>query len=143
MRGKVNCPPRHCSHTMIDEELESIKRRKFIEMQQALLRKTLEAQKVSKDDDKNYEEILRKILYAQGDKVLDAFKAQYPEAAKVLIPAFAKAIKSGRIKEPIDGGSLLQFLRNLGFRVRVETKIFVEKKGKLLEFGEYLKERGI
>ncbi|MBS7609247.1 hypothetical protein KEJ19_01585 [Candidatus Bathyarchaeota archaeon] len=128
---------------MIDEELESIKRRKFIEMQQALLRKTLEAQKVSKDDDKNYEEILRKILYAQGDKVLDAFKAQYPEAAKVLIPAFAKAIKSGRIKEPIDGGSLLQFLRNLGFRVRVETKIFVEKKGKLLEFGEYLKERGI
>ncbi|MEM3027663.1 MAG: hypothetical protein QW220_02915 [Candidatus Bathyarchaeia archaeon] len=125
---------------MIDEELESIKRRKFIEMQQALLRKTLEAQKVSKSEE-NYEEILRKMLYAQGDKVLDAFKAQYPEAAKVLIPAFAKAIKSGRITEPIDGGSLLQFLRNLGFMVRLETKIFVEKKGKLLEFGEYLKEQ--
>jgi DNA-binding TFAR19-related protein (PDSD5 family) len=128
---------------MIDEELESIKRRKYIELQQALLRKAEEAQKVQKaqKEEEDPEEILRKWLYAQGDKVLDAFKFQYPEAARVLIPALAKAIKNGRIREPIDGGSLLQFLRNLGFMVRLETKIFVEKKGKILEFGEYLKER--
>lgn len=130
---------------MSDEELELIKRRKFLEMQQALLRRAAEASKGAEapKGEPNPEEVVRKMLYAHGNEVLEAFKARYPEAARVLIPALAKAIRQGRLKEPIDGGSLLQFLRNMGFMVSIETKIFVERKGKLLEFGEYLKEKGL
>jgi hypothetical protein len=52
-----------------------------------------------------------------------------------------KAILEGRISGSIDGGSLLQFLRSLGYRVHIETKIYVGKRGELKELSEYLREK--
>jgi len=123
-----------------DEELEKLKRRKLLAMQRELLRKS--AEKEAKPSEKpRPEEVLRASLVDQGAEVLDAFKHQYPEAAKVLIPLLGRAIEEGKIGSTIDGGSLLQFLRGLGYRVRIETKIYVGKSGELKELSEYLKEK--
>lgn len=127
-----------------DEELERLKRRKILEMQKELLRKTAkrEAEKDAKQAPKpSPEEILRANLVDQGLEVLEAFNSQYPEAAKVLVPLLARAITEGKVSGPIDGGSLLQFLRSVGYRVRIETRIYVGKRGELKELSEYLKEK--
>ncbi len=127
-----------------DEELDRLKRRRFLEMQRELVRKSVERQAKQEAKPKGKpspEETLRASLTDQGDEVLNAFAAQYPEAAKVLIPLLGKAITEGRISRSIDGGSLLQFLRGLGYRVRIETKIYVGKRGELKELSEYLKEK--
>jgi len=128
--------------TTSDKELEALKRRKYIEIQRSLFRKAAEAEKPPKKEP-SPEEILRGVLTDQGDEVLNAFKAQYPEGAQMLIPILAQAITSGKLRGPIDGGSLYQFLNSLGFRVRIETKIYVSKKGELKELSQYLKEKGL
>lgn len=128
-----------------DEELDRLKRRKLLEIKRDLLRKSAEKeaqkQEVKPGAKPSLEEVLRASLVDQGQEVLDAFAAQYPEAARALVPLLGKAISEGRIPGSIDGGSLYQFLRGLGYRVHIETKIYVGKRGELKELSEYLKEK--
>ena len=123
-----------------DEELEMLMRKKYLELQRMLMAKRLREQRaIVKQPDP--EEVVRKALDSTGCKVLDALKAQYPREAKAIVKALARAISERRVPSRIDGGTFYRFLLSLGLRVRLETKIYVERKGEVKEFSEYLRER--
>lgn len=123
-----------------DRELEVLMRKKYLELQRTLIAKRLHEQKVVVEQpDPEY--IVRKALDSAGHKVLDALKAQYPREAEAVIKALAKAILEGQVPNRIDGGTFYRLLLSLGLRVRLETKIYIEKRGEVKEFSEYLREK--
>jgi len=124
-----------------DEELEILMRKKYLKLQRMLMAKRLREQQRTIVKQPDPEEVVRRALDSTGRKVLDALKAQYPREAKAIIKALARAILERRVPSRIDGGMFYRFLLSLGLRVRLETKIYVERKGEVKEFSEYLRER--
>jgi len=55
--------------------------------------------------------------------------------------ALVEGIKSGKIRDRIDGESLFVFLRQLGLNVRLNTKIRYKEHGELKTIGQRIKER--
>jgi len=92
---------------------------------------------VSKIDDK---QILLKYLYDRGDEVLELAELQFPVQTKIIINRIVDLIKSGEIDSLISGGEMLAIFRSVGLRIRVDTNIRIEEHGKLISFGEKLKE---
>ncbi len=84
-------------------------------------------------------DIVRSHLSARGDEVLDAALSQYPTETKIIMEKLAELIKSGRIKEPIDGGTLYNLFRELGLRVKIDTKIQYVKRGEVKDLKELFK----
>ncbi len=81
-------------------------------------------------------EIVRSHLFARGDEVLDAALSQYPMETKMIVERLAELIKSGQLKEPIDGGELYNLFRSLGIRVKIDTKIQYVKRGEAKDLKE-------
>jgi len=123
-----------------DNELNMLMRKKYLEIQRKLMAKTLRG---SSEENKtpDYESIVRNALDSLGLRVLSALKSQYPEEAYAIINALGKAILDHRIPTEISGGEFYQLLLSLGIKVRLDTKIYVERKGRVKEFSEYLRER--
>jgi DNA-binding TFAR19-related protein (PDSD5 family) len=125
-----------------DSELNLLMRKKYLEIQRKLMAKTLK-EKESSEESKapDYESIVRNALDSSGLRVLSALKSQYPYEAQAIINALGKAIADHRIPAEISGGELYQLLLSLGIRVRLDTKIYVERKGRVKEFSEYLRDK--
>lgn len=123
-----------------DGELNSLMRRKYLEIQRKLMAKTL---KSPSEEDKapDYESIVRNALDSSGLRVLSALKSQYPDEAYTIIEVLGKAIADRKIPAEISGGDFYQLLLSLGIRVRLDTKIYVERKGRVKEFSDYLREK--
>jgi DNA-binding TFAR19-related protein (PDSD5 family) len=127
-----------------DPELQKIKARKMKQMKEKakLFEKMKEDEtkaktEVSKIDDK---QILLKYLYDRGDEVLELAESQFPVQTKIIINRIVDLIKSGEINSLISGGEMLAIFRSVGLRIRVDTNIRIEEHGKLISFGEKLKE---
>ena len=127
-----------------DPELQKIKARKMKQMKEKaiLFEKMKEDEtkaktEVSKIDDK---QILLKYLYDRGDEVLELAELQFPVQTKIIINRIVDLIKSGEIDSLISGGEMLAIFRSVGLRIRVDTNIRIEEHGKLISFGEKLKE---
>jgi len=127
-----------------DPELQKIKARKMKQMKEKakLFEKMKEDEtkaktEVSKIDDK---QILLKYLYDRGDEVLVLAELQFPVQTKIIINRIVDLIKSGEIDSLISGGEMLAIFRSVGLRIRVDTNIRIEEHGKLISFGEKLKE---
>jgi DNA-binding TFAR19-related protein (PDSD5 family) len=127
-----------------DPELQKIKARKMKQMKEKakLFEKMKEDEtkaktEVSKVDDK---QILLKYLYDRGDEVLELAESQFPVQTKIIINRIVDLIKSGEIDSLISGGEMLAIFRSVGLRIRVDTNIRIEEHGKLISFGEKLKE---
>ena len=127
-----------------DPELQIIKARKMKQLKEKakLFEKMKEDEtktktEVSKIDDK---QVLLKYLYDRGDEVLKLAESQFPVQTRIIINRIADLIKSGEIDSPISGGELLSIFRSVGLRIRVDTNIRIEEHGKLISFGEKLKE---
>ena len=117
-----------------DPELQKIKARKMKQMKED---ETKAKTEVSKIDDK---QILLKYLYDRGDEVLELAELQFPVQTKIIINRIVDLIKSGEIDSLISGGEMLAIFRSVGLRIRVDTNIRIEEHGKLISFGEKLKE---
>jgi len=127
-----------------DPELQKIKARKMKQIKEKakLFEKMKEDEtkaktEVSKIDDK---QILLKYLYDRGDEVLELAELQFPVQTKIIINRIVDLIKSGEIDSLISGGEMLAIFRSVGLRIRVDTNIRIEEHGKLISFGEKLKE---
>ncbi len=127
-----------------DPELQKIKARKMKQMKEKakLFEKMKEDEtkaktEMSKIDDK---QILLKYLYDRGDEVLELAESQFPVQTKIIINRIVDLIKSGEIDSLISGGEMLAIFRSVGLRIRVDTNIRIEEHGKLISFGEKLKE---
>jgi hypothetical protein len=61
-----------------------------------------------------------------------------PQVEKLIVDA----IKQGKLKDAIDGGSLMGFFRQIGIPVRLETRIRISEHGELKTLEQKRKEEG-
>jgi programmed cell death protein 5 len=124
----------------VDDELEKLKRRRMLELQRRLHRSESKPE-AEKPKEPTPEEILGRFLVGRAWEVLGAARAQYPKVMPQVEEALIEAFKAGKIKETIDGGMLLQFLRQVGLPVRVQTSIRYKDHGELKTIGQRIKEK--
>ena len=123
---------------MSDKELEKLKAKRLEEMKENLLHQQ-NSKKSEHDNKPTCREILIKKLGYRGLEVLETAENQFPKETKQLIIKLSELISIGYIKENIDGGNLLSLLRSIGINVRVNTKINIDKGGKIVSLSDKLK----
>ncbi len=119
--------------SMSDSELEAIKRKKLRELQRRLLVKKENAEQIDEDH------VLASVFKGRAQEVFNAASYQYPNVMPKLKTALVQLALSGKLKE-VTGEQLYYFLRKLGLRVRLTTKIRFTEHGKLKSLSEKLKE---
>lgn len=119
--------------SMSDSELEAIKRKKLRELQRRLLVKKENAGQIDEDH------VLASVFKGRAQEVFNAASYQYPNVMPKLKTALVQLALSGKLKE-VTGEQLYYFLRKLGLRVRLTTKIRFTEHGKLKSLSEKLKE---
>ncbi len=117
-----------------DKELQLLKAKKMFELRKRLSQKIENKPKPSR-------EILLSRLVDRGLEVLKIAEATYPRDTKVIIEKLVELISNGSIKENISGGELLSLLRAIGLNIHIETKILIEKDGKLVSLADRLKRK--
>ncbi len=73
-------------------------------------------------------------------EVLNAAKAQYPQAAEYVEKTLVKLISEGKLRTQISGEELYGLFLRLGYRVRLQTKISVLEHGKVKSLEDKIKE---
>lgn len=95
-----------------DEELEAIRRRKLMELQQRLQREQ-EAAEAQRRLELQKQALLRKILTLKARQRLANLKMIKPEFASQLEMQLIQIAQQGRIRIPIDDEQLKEILRRL------------------------------
>ena len=121
-----------------DSELEKLKAKRLAEMQQNIssIKQTESAEEPEKKETQNPRDMVLKFLGFRGEEVLQNAESQFPLETKSIIVQLSQLIKTGELNEKMDGGQLLQLLRSIGLRVRMNTKINVEQDGKFVSLSE-------
>jgi len=119
---------------MSDSELEAIRRKKMRELMERI-----SSRKEDKKKRIDPEEVLGRVFRGRAWEVYRAAYAQYPQVMERVKDALVRLVLAGRLNE-INGEQLYLFLRRLGLRVRLETKIKVLEHGKLKSLADKLKE---
>ncbi|RLE81950.1 MAG: hypothetical protein DRJ51_02720 [Thermoprotei archaeon] len=123
----------------MSEDEELIMRRKLLELQRkVLLSKARVEESKSLEDPR---ELLNKSLTEKAKEVLKYAEMQYPKLTEYVIRELARLIVQGRIKGEIDGYTVLYIFRELGYPIRLPTRIVVKRKGETKSITEYLKEK--
>jgi len=117
---------------MSDSELQAIRRQKLQKLQRRVAAKQKKTEKVDAD------KILNRIFKGRAWEVFNAANYQFPNVMTKVKDALVRLALSGRLKE-VTGEQLYLFLRNLGLRVRLNTKIHYTEHGKLKSLAEKLK----
>jgi len=121
-----------------DNELAAIRRKKIMEMMRLLKKREEEKEKRGEMDP---QKVLDKFLVGRAWEVLNAARAQYPQAAKYVESLLLRLIMEGKIRSKISGEDLYWLFRRLGVRVRLKTSIRILEHGKLKSLGEKIKEQ--
>ena len=120
-----------------DSELEKLKAKRLAEMQQNISsQKQTTTEEPEKKETQNPRDMVLKFLGFRGEEVLQNAESQFPLETKSIIVQLSQLIKTGELNEIMDGGQLLQLLRSIGLRVRMNTKINVEQDGKFVSLSE-------
>jgi programmed cell death protein 5 len=125
----------------MDEELERIKRRRMLELQRRMLREENAEEEPEKPTEPTPREILNNMFSGRAWEVYETAKIQYPTVMPQVEQALVEGIRSGKIKDRIDGENLFVFLRQLGLNVRLNTSIRYKEHGELKTIGQRIKER--
>ena len=131
----------------MDEELERIKQRRLDEMKRKLMLKQLKEQQT--DEPKPDKEKPKKPTNQQtldkhfGDRAWEVYNAaayQHPQVMPQVEQILVEGIKTGKIRDVIDGAALMGFFRAIGIPVRLQTKIRISEKGELKTLEQKMKE---
>jgi DNA-binding TFAR19-related protein (PDSD5 family) len=118
---------------MSDRELQAIKQGKLRELQRRLAAKQKKIEKISADN------ILDRIFKGRAWEVFNSASVQFPDVMGKLKDALVDLASSGKLHE-VTGEQLYFLLRNLGLRVRLETRIRYTDHGQFKSLGEKIKE---
>jgi DNA-binding TFAR19-related protein (PDSD5 family) len=118
---------------MSDSELAVIRRSKLRELKRRLSAKQRKTEEIDTD------KILNGIFKGRAREVFNAASYQFPNVMKEVKKALAKLALSGKLKA-ITGEQLFLFLRTLGLRVKLDTKIRYAEHGKLKSVAEKMRE---
>ena len=125
----------------MDEKLDRIKRRRMLELQRRMLQEEKAEEEPEKPAEPTPREILDGMFSGRAWEVYETAIIQYPAVMPQVEQALVEGIKSGKIRDRIDGESLFVFLRQLGLNVRLNTKIRYKEHGELKTIGQRIKER--
>ena len=118
---------------MSDRELQAIKRGKLRELQRRLAAKQKKTEKISADN------ILDKIFKGRAWEVFNSASHQFPDVMNKVKDALVNLALSGKLQE-VTGEQLYLFLRNLGLRVRLDTRIRYADHGQFKSLAKKIKE---
>lgn len=122
-----------------DSELDRLKAKRLAEMQKNISSQGAGPEAAGEQPEQvNYRDVLLKSLGYRGEEVLRNAESQFPSHAPVVVRKLGELLASGEINERIDGGKLLALFRSIGINVRMDTKINVEKDGKLVSLSDKL-----
>ncbi len=119
---------------MSDSELEAIRRRKLRE-----LRRKMATEQEEDTDRTDANKILDSIFKGRAWEVFTSASSQYPHIMGRIKHELVRLAVSGKLSD-VTGEELYLFLRNLGLRVRLKTKIRVMDHGKSKSLNEKIKE---
>lgn len=122
---------------MDDSELNTIRQRKLRDLQRRLAVQT-DVKRGENEADEAYK-VLNPVFKGRAWEVFNSAKNQFPRIMGKIEDALVKLAKLGRLKE-VNGEQLYFFLRSLGLKVSLETKIRFSENGKLKSLTEKLKE---
>ncbi len=132
---------------MSDEELEALRRRRLQKLRRRLEGETKtepekeQGKALSEEKQtESPEEILNRFFTGRAWEVLNAAKAQYPQAGTHVENTLVKLIREGKIRSRISGEELYGLFRRIGYRVRLQTRIQVLEHGKVKSLEEKIKE---
>jgi DNA-binding TFAR19-related protein (PDSD5 family) len=118
---------------MSDSELAAIRQRKLRELQ----RRAAEKENASEASDAD--EVLNRIFKDRAWEVFNSASQQFPRAMSRVKEILVKLASSGELTQ-VTGEQLYHFLRKLGIRVRLNTKINFASHGQLKSLAEKVKE---
>lgn len=118
---------------MSDAELRAIRQKKFRELQEKL---ACEQEKTGKTD---VDEVLNGIFKDRAWEVFNTASHQFPNVMVRVKKGLVKLALSGKLRE-VTGEQLYLFLRNLGLRVRLNTKIRFVDHGELKSLSVKMRE---
>jgi DNA-binding TFAR19-related protein (PDSD5 family) len=118
---------------MSDSELAAIRRNKLRELKRRLTAKQKKTEEIDAD------KILNGLFKGRAREVFNAASYQFPNVTQEVKKALVKLSLSGRLKA-VTGEQLYLFLRTLGLRVRLDTKIRYAEHGKLKSLADKMKE---
>ena len=118
---------------MSDPELTRIRRKKLRDLKKRLAPR--EEDTSSQDTDA----ILNDVFKGRAWEVFNTANLQFPGVMGDVKNALVKLVLHGGLKE-ITGEQLYQFLRRLGLRVKLNTRISFTEDGKLKSLAEKLKD---
>lgn len=129
----------------MDDELERIKQRRLEEMKRQLLLKQLQEQKPAEPEPEKPKEPTNKDILDKffGDRAWEVYNAatyQYPQVMPQVEQILVEGMKTGKIKEVIDGAALMGFFRSIGIPVRLQTTIRISEKGELKTLEQKMKD---
>jgi len=114
---------------MSDRELQAIRRDKLRALQKKLAAKQKKTGEISADT------ILNKVFKDRAWEVFNSASSQFPDVMSKVKEALVKLVLSGKLRE-VTGEQLYLFLRKLGLRVRLDTKIRFMDHGQLISLAE-------
>lgn len=118
---------------MSDAELRAIRQKKLRELKQKL---ACEQEKTGKTD---VNEVLNGIFKDRAWEVFNTASHQFPNVIVRVKKGLVKLALSGKLRE-VTGEQLYLFLRNLGLRVRLNTKIRFVDHGELKSLSVKMRE---
>ena len=129
----------------MDDELERIKQRRLEEMKRQLMLKQLKEKEAAEPEpEKPKQPTNRDILDSHfGDRAWEVYNAavyQYPQVMPQVEQILVEGIKTGKIRDIIDGAALMGFFRSIGIPVRLQTTIRISEKGELKTLEQKMKE---
>jgi len=124
----------------LSDELDLLKRRKLIELQRKILLESAKREKKPTREEIDPIEFIREHFVGRANEVFSKALSQYPVIAKYVAHQLAKLIMAGKI-DKIDGVTLYEIFRALGYPVRLETKIVYKSRGKVKTLSELLREK--
>ncbi|HYA21965.1 MAG TPA: DNA-binding protein [Thermoproteota archaeon] len=121
-----------------DRELERIKREKMQRYAEKAKQDQREAAKPQTEE--SVDDVVYSLFYDRASEVMRAAELQYPPQAEAVKTGLYKMIKSGRLVDKIDGGTLLTLFRTLGIPVHVDTSVKFVEHGKAKSLADKLSE---
>ena len=118
---------------MSDSELDAIRRKKLRRFQKKLATKKQTTETIDAD------QVLNRIFQGRAWEVFNAASYQFPHAMIKVKEILVKLALSEKLKT-VTGEQLYLFLRKLGLKVKLNTKINIESHGQLISLEEKIRE---
>jgi len=123
-----------------DLELKRLQLRKMIKLASQLAGGQAGQAEAKQSREPTPLEVVKANLGPKGDVVFEAALEQYPRETMRIVERLAELIKAGAVAGPIDGGELYSLFRQLGLRVKLDTKIVYVKRGEARDLRELFKQ---